>query len=255
VHIHRLGSVFFGILWIGLSYAQAAEVRIFAAASLTEAITAVGQAYEKQHPETTLTYAFAGSATLAKQITRGARADIFISADTDWANYLTTQNLLAANTRVNLLSNTLVLIYPSGKPLPSLSFTPQFNLAKHITGKICLGDPNAVPAGKYAKQAFTYYGWWDNITSRVVGTEDVRSALTFVERGECDLGVVYATDAKLSRKVVTWGTFPAESHAPITYPGGLLKQAKPEAKRVWDFMNSNAAQAIFQQHGFLMPNT
>lgn len=228
---------------------QAGEVKIYAAASLTDAITELAKRYQESHSSTQIKPSFAGSSTLAKQIENGAPADVFISADKDWADYLQARNLLDAKTRVDLLTNDLVLIAPAER-VPSINLNKGTDLATSFNGKLCTGEPAYVPVGKYAKQALDYYGWWATIQPRVVGTEDVRTALAFVERGECALGIVYKTDALLSKKVQVVATFPAESHLPIVYPGGLTKNANPDAQAFWQFLQSKTAVEIFTRYGF-----
>mgnify|MGYP001550632203 CR=1 FL=1 len=232
-----------------INAAQAAEVKIYAAASLTDAITELAKIYQQTHTSTQIQPVFAGSSTLARQIENGAPADVFISADKDWADYLQTRNLLEAKSRMDLLANELVLIAPAIHPR-QIPLKKNTNLATSFKGKLCTGEPASVPVGKYAKQALVYYGWWDAIQTRLVGTEDVRSALAFIERGECALGIVYKTDALLTKKVTTIATFPAESHLPIVYPGGLTKNANPDARAFWQFLQSKAALEIFSRYGF-----
>ena len=229
--------------------AQAGEVKVFAAASLTDVLTELGQSYQKVTPATTIKNSFASSATLAKQIENGANSDLFISADQDWADYLAKRNLLISNSRKNLLANELVLIAPLGTS-PKIEMQKGFDFAKSFSGKLCTGDPASVPVGKYAKQALDYFNWWQAIEARIVGTEDVRTALVFVARGECPLGIVYNTDAKASQKVTLVASFPAASHLPIIYPGALTAKASDEAHKFWQFLQSPAAAEVFKRYGF-----
>lgn len=231
------------------SRVQAEDVNLYAAASLTDALTELSDAYQKQHPDIAIKKSFAGSSILAKQIENGAPADIFISADKDWANYLQKRGLLNDQSRKILLGNELVLVAPSASNV-SILLDSAFNLNASFSGRLCMGDPAFVPAGKYAKQALTHYNWWVRIESRIVGTEDVRTALAFVERGECSLGIVYKTDAYLSKKVKVVATFPAASHTPIEYPGALTKNAGADSKGFWIFLQSDQAKAVFARYGF-----
>ena len=234
--------------------APAGEVKVYAAASLTDALTELSKRYEREHPGVRIQASFAGSSTLAKQIENGAPADVFISADKDWADYLQARNLLEAISRVELLANDLVLVAPMERVLNiDLDKTP--DLAASFNGKLCTGEPAYVPVGRYAQQALAFYGWWPSIQSRLVGTEDVRTALAFVERGECALGIVYKTDAMLSKKVRVIAQFPAESHSPIVYPGGLTKNAKPETRAFWQYLQSKPALEIFIRYGFSQRTT
>ncbi len=229
--------------------AQAADIKVFAAASLTDVLTELSRTYEAAHSGSSIKTSFAGSSTLAKQIENGAPADIFISADKDWADYLEMRSLLNKNTRADLLTNELVLIAPLNRPL-TIALEKSTDFVGSFNGKLCTGEPAYVPVGKYAKQALTYYGWWSAIQPRLVGTEDVRTALAFVERGECALGIVYKTDAALSKKVTLVARFPAESHLPIVYPGGLTKNAPAEAQAFWQFLQSTEARQVFARYGF-----
>lgn len=232
---------------------QAEDVNLYAAASLTDVLTELSDVYQKQHPEAAIKKSFAGSSTLAKQIENGAPADIFISADKDWADYVQKRGFLNDQTRKKLLTNELVLIAPSDSKV-SILLEPAFNLNASFKGRLCTGDPASVPVGKYAKQALMHYSWWAKIEARIVGTEDVRTALAFVERGECALGIVYKTDAQLSKKVKVVVAFPAASHTPIEYPGALTKNAGAESKAFWVFLQSDQAKAVFARYGFSLIN-
>lgn len=226
---------------------KAESVTVYAAASLTNAINDLEKIYEKRNNIEVKT-SYAGSSTLAKQIEAGAPADVFISADTQWMDYLQNKKLVAANDRLNLLGNRLVLITPKGQSLKvKLDKTTDPN--KVFTGKICTGDTKSVPVGKYAKQAFTNLGWWSRIEPKLVETEDVRAALNFVARGECQVGIVYATDAAISKDVTVVGVFPENTHSPIIYPVGMVKKNRNSTK-FYQFLQSNQAKAVFKKYGF-----
>lgn len=224
------------------------EVKLYAAASLTDVMNALLKDY-RNHSTVVIKASFAGSATLAKQIERGAPADLFISADQEWANYLGGRNLLSNESRKTLLMNELVLISPLTSNTP-VALSSTFNFAAAFKGRLCVGDPRSVPAGRYAKQALSHFGWWDSISARLVSTEDVRTALSFVERAECSLGIVYKTDTLLSKRVKVIATFPASSHTPIEYPIALTRTANKEAKLFWTYLQSEAAKTIFIRYGF-----
>jgi molybdate transport system substrate-binding protein len=234
--------------WAFPSRAEEA-VRIYAAASLTNALTEVADAWQRAgHPKPTLV--FAGSPTLAKQVESGAPADILASADQTWMDYLAQRGKVDRAFRVDLLGNELVLITPRGRGF-SLKLEKGFDLAGAFEGRLCTGDPEVVPAGIYAKQALTTYGWWSALSSRIVGTDDVRTALAFVQRGECALGIVYATDAAIGGdKVQIVGRFPAESHDPVVYPFAIVPGAGPQAPAFFAYLRSDAAQQVFRKHGF-----
>lgn len=229
---------------------QAAEpARVFAAASLTDALKDVATRWEKAgHPTPTL--AFGGSSALAKQIEAGAPADIFASADVAWMDYVDSKGKVVAGTRANLLGNTLVLIAPRGRAF-KVNMEKGFDVAGAFEGRLCTGEPGVVPVGKYAKEALESLGWWAPLEKRIVGTEDVRNALAFVERGECAAGIVYATDAAISDKVEVVATFPAQIHRPIVYPFTLLQGGRPEAAALLDYLKTSPeAREAFTKRGF-----
>jgi len=223
-------------------------VRVFAAASLTNALNDIAVQWQRTgHPAPSLAYG--ASSALAKQIEAGAPADVFASADLKWMDYVDQRGRVDHASRDNLLGNTLVLIAPKGHRFRA-RMQPDFRIADAFSGKLCTGEPGVVPVGTYAKEALEKLGWWPSLQSRIVGTDDVRTALTFVERGECGAGIVYATDARISDKVEVVATFPADSHAPIVYPFALVTNARPEATAFLRYLRSAQAMAIFQRHGF-----
>jgi molybdate transport system substrate-binding protein len=229
--------------------AGAAEgVRVYAAASLTNALNDIAAAWAKEgHPQPKLV--LAASSTLARQIEAGAPADIFASADLEWMDYLDERHEVVTASRRNLLGNMLVLIVPQGKRF-DVKLESGFAIEHAFSTKLCMGEPASVPAGIYGKQALTSLGWWSRLQSRVVGTDDVRTALAFVERGECALGIVYETDAKISDRVEVLAAFPETSHDPIVYPFALLEGHGPEAPAFLDYLASAPAQAVFEKYGF-----
>jgi len=224
-------------------------VTVFAAASLTDSLKAVAEAY-KAKTGINVTLSFGASSTLARQIEQGAKADIFLSADSEWMDYLQSKSLLAQATRKNLLGNQLVLVAgPDASPAPRIA--PHFDLAGALGGRrLAVADPASVPAGKYAKAALTSLGVWDRIASQLAPAENVRVALEYVARGEAPYGIVYATDAKVAPGVRVDGVFPESSHPPIVYPAALIKTASPSAKAFLDFLSSAQVRAIFQKAGF-----
>lgn len=223
------------------------KVTVYAAASLTNAINELDVIYEQKN-KVQIQTSYAGSSTLAKQIEAGAPADIFISADVQWMDYLQKKQLVSANDHVNLLGNRLVVIAPKARPI-KLKIDKSFDFTRVVQGKWCTGDTKSVPVGKYAKQALTSIGWWDKVSTRLVETEDVRAALNFVARGECQLGIVYATDAAISKNVVIIGTFPENTHQPIIYPIGLVKK-NTESMKFYKFLQSSQAKKVFKKYGF-----
>ncbi|HSI38092.1 MAG TPA: molybdate ABC transporter substrate-binding protein [Methylotenera sp.] len=231
------------------------KLTVFAAASLTNALSDISTQFEKEKTSSKVTQSFAASSTLAKQIENGAPADVFISADTKWMNYLQDKKLINTASRKELLGNKLVLIAPKGRGF-NVKFDKSFDLSKAFDGRLCTGDIESVPTGIYAKESLTHLKWWDGIKTRIVGAQDVRGALTFVERGECAAGIVYETDAKISSKVEIVATFPEESHKPIVYPMAMVANAKnPQLSGDYlTYLQSNPALEIFKKYGFSLIN-
>lgn len=229
------------------------KITIFAAASLTNALSEISTQYERVK-SVKIVHSFAASSTLAKQIENGAPADIFVSADMKWMNYLQSQSLIDANSRQAFLTNKLVLIAPKNHHF-NVVFNQSFDFAKAFDGKLCLGNVESVPAGIYAKQSLIHYNWWNNIKTRAVGTQDVRGALAFVERGECTAGIVYETDARASNKLAVIGVFPEGSHESILYPMALVKNVtvagyNSAAINYLNYLTTDPALAIFKKYGF-----
>ena len=229
--------------------AQAAEVTVYAAASLSNAFKDIAAAWEVAHKDDDIKTSFAASSILAKQIEAGAPAEIFASADKKWMDYLGERNLIDKTSRRELLGNTLALIAPAGKPA---TVVMEKNKVPDFSGRLCMGDPASVPAGIYGKQALQNLGWWPALEKRYVGTEDVRTALAFVERGECPLGIVYETDAKISDKVVIAARFPAGTYEPVVYPFALMPKASPAAREFFQWLQGPESAAVFTRYGFVV---
>lgn len=234
------------------SMAQAENIKVYAAASLTNAMGDIAKQFEKTHPKTTVTPVFGASSLLAKQVEAGAPADLFFSADEKWMDYLVSKNQVTANQPVALLNNQLVVIAPKGRAF-SFKAQPTFRFDQAFKGHLCTGQLESVPAGIYAKQSLIKLNWLDNLQGRIVETDDVRGALAFVERGECAAGIVYATDAKISNKVNVVGVLPESTHQPIIYPVALTVQgqSKREAQQFLHYIKSSSvARATFKLYGF-----
>jgi molybdate transport system substrate-binding protein len=231
---------------------QAAEtVTVFAAASTTNAMNDIGKMFaEKGHGKIVPSYA--SSSTLAKQIENGAPANVFISADEPWMNYLEERKLIDPVSRFDLLSNKLVLIAPADSSTNRVDIGPKFDLSKLLgNGKLAVGDPDHVPAGKYAKAALQKLGVWTLVESKLACAANVREALAFVERGEAPFGIVYSTDAAITPKVKVVGMFPAGSHPKIVYPTALMAgKASATAKKFIEFLKSPESKAVFEKYGF-----
>ena len=233
------------------SAAWADPVKVFAAASLKKAIDAVGAAWTTKDKTKAILPTYAASSALAKQIEQAAPADVFISADLDWMNYLSQKKLTVEATRKTLLGNTLVLVAANGSGI-KLELAPGADISGTLAGgMIALADVKAVPAGKYAKASFDKLGLWSSIEANVAQSENVRAALALVAHGDAKLGVVYATDAKSEPKVEIVATFPEDSHAPIVYPVAVTAAStNADAKAFVDFLSSDEAKSIFTAQGF-----
>ena len=231
--------------------ARAQTLTVFAAASLTDAMNDVSAQWTQAgHPA--LRLSFASSSTLARQIEEGAPANLFASADEKWMDYLADKKLIAGDTRKDLLGNSLVLIVPSDKPV-HVTIAPGFNLLGLLgpDGHLATGDPKHVPVGIYAEQALKKLGLWEAVAPRLANTEDVRSALLLVERGEAPAGIVYGTDATVSKAAMVAGTFPESSHDPVSYPFAVTKSGDtPDARALLTFLSGPQGRAIFLKRGF-----
>jgi len=220
---------------------------VSAAASLKDALVETEAAYKQSHGNVAFANNFGSSGTLAAQIDQGAPVDAFISAAAKPMDDLIAKGLIVAGTRRNLLGNTLVLIAPLDSNLHDFQ-----GLADRSIRLIALGDPASVPAGLYGKQALMSLHLWDRLNAKLVLGKDVRQVLTYVETGNADAGLVYATDAKISTKVRMIATAPESTHEPIVYPAAIVKGSRNEeaSRRFIEFLRSPMAQAIFVQHGF-----
>ncbi len=231
--------------------ARAADITVFAAASLTDALQEIGQSYEAQSGHT-VAFSFAASSVLARQIEASGGADMFISADTDWMNELDSHHLIARDTRKNLLGNRLVFIAPAGRHI-RLRIAPHFDLVDVLAGgRLAIASPNSVPAGKYAKASLTTLGVWDSVADHLAPAENVRVALAYVARAETPLGIVYTTDALSDPRVRIIATIPDDSHQPIVYPVALTKDARPLAGDFLRYLSSTRARDVFLKDGFMI---
>jgi molybdate transport system substrate-binding protein len=232
---------------------------VFAAASLTNALNAIGPLYTRRSGEP-VTFSFAASSALARQVAAGAGAQVFFSADTDWMDFLQSRALIDPATRRNIVGNRLALIAPAGSGV-RLLVRKGFDLAGALgpSGRLAIGEPQSVPAGRYARDALRSLGAWDSVAGRLIPSENVRAALEYVAHGEAPLGIVYETDALIEPRVRIVGLFPPSSHPRIDYPaavvagahGGPLHEA--EADAFVRFLASPDAQRIFHKYGFLPP--
>jgi molybdate transport system substrate-binding protein len=231
---------------------QAQEtITVFAAASLRNSLDDVNAAFTKA-TGIKVVASYAASSALAKQIEQGAPADIFISADLNWMDYLDQRKLIKADTRFNLLGNKLVLIAAKDSKLDHVQIGQGFDIAKLAgNGRIAVADVKAVPAGLYAKAALEKLGSWVAAEPKLAMAENVRATLAFVARGEAPIGIVYETDAKVEPLVKIAGVFPDGSYPPVTYPVAATATSKNAVTpRYVTFTRSNAAKAIFEKYGF-----
>jgi molybdate transport system substrate-binding protein len=253
--ISPISQAFFLLVWLGgalgtSAAADESKLVVFAAASLKDALDEVNAAYKREKGRE-IAVSYAASSTLAKQIEAAAPADIFISADLDWMDYLAKTNLIKPETRTNLLGNKLVLIAPADSTV-KLDIGPSFPLAPALgNGRLAIADPSAVPAGKYGKAALEALGVWSSVADKLAPAENVRATLLLVSRGEAPLGIVYQTDAAADKGVKVLGTFPADTHPPIIYPiAAVAASTNPGNVGYIAFLKSPAAAAVFERQGF-----
>ena len=230
--------------------AAADRLLVFAAASLQGAVDAVAQRFETAGGAP-VTISFAASSTLARQIERGAAADVYVSASPKWTDRLEAGRWLRPGTLGNLLGNRLVLVTPAGQGAP-VPIHRGFPLARLLgDGRLVMGDPSHVPAGQYARAALKTLGVWRTVAGRVAGAPTVRHALALVARGEAPYGIVYATDAKAEPNVAVVGVFPEEYHPPIHYTAAVpAASTHPQAETFLNFLWSRQARSVFEGHGF-----
>ncbi|AKC86069.1 molybdate ABC transporter substrate-binding protein [Pseudoxanthomonas suwonensis] len=229
--------------------ADDAPLTVFAAASLKESLDEAAAAYQ-QATGTPVRISYAASSALARQIEQGAPAQVFISADLDWMDYLQQRNLVDTGSRRNLLGNRLVLVAPQASTAKVDPAKPGSIASALGDGRLAVGQTATVPAGKYARAALESLGQWDGVKTRLAESESVRAALMLVARGETPLGIVYASDAKAEPRVRVVATFSEDSHPPIVYPVAALRGAPEPARDFVRWLASPPARAIFTQRGF-----
>ena len=227
------------------------QITVFAAASLKNALDDTNAAFTKA-TGVKITASYAASSALAKQIEQGAPADIFISADLQWMDYVGERKLIKPDTRVNLLGNKLVLIASANSKIANVTIGHGFDIAKLAgSGRIAIANVSAVPAGRYAKAALEKLGAWAAAEPKLAQAENVRATLAFVARDEAPIGIVYETDAKVETKVKVIGAFPDDSYPPVTYPvAATATTTKQSVSQYLHFLRSPAAKAIFGKYGF-----
>lgn len=231
--------------------AQTRDILVFGAASLKNALDDANAQYQRRTGGR-IVVSYGASSALAKQIENGAPADIFISADLDWMDYVAQRKLIKPETRSNWLGNKLVLIAPAGSNV-TLTIGPNFPLAQALgDGRLAMADPASVPAGKYGKASLEALGVWTSVAGKIAPAQDVRATLIYVSRGEAPLGIVYQTDAAADKGVKIVGAFPASTHPPIIYPIALTSAStNPDAGKYLGFLKSPGARPAFEQQGFV----
>lgn len=237
-------------------FAQAENITVFAAASLQNAVDEIKVNYAESGNKDQIETLYDSSSNLARQIEQGAPADIFISANQSWMNYLEEKDFIDTATRTNIVKNELALItYKENDTEYKVEFASnEFWKNALENTRIALGDPDHVPAGLYAKESFEKLGVWDTVQPRVAPAQNVRAALLLVEVKEADLGAVYSSDASVSEKVKTVATFPGDLHEPIEYPIAIMKDRKnTSVDGFYDYLLSDDAAAIFKKYGFAVP--
>ncbi|MGV2827674.1 molybdate ABC transporter substrate-binding protein [Myxosarcina sp. GI1(2024)] len=237
-----------------LSQSQPVQLTISAAASMQDAMKAVGQLYQEENPNTEIEYNFGSSGALAQQIEQGAPVDVYISANQKFMNELERKDLLLQGTREDLLKNQVVLIVPNNGNAPNISNFQ--DLTNQQIERFSIGEPESVPAGSYAKQVLTSMNLYDELQPKTVFAKDVRQVLTYVETGNVDAGIVYSTDAQITDRIRVVATAPDDTHEPIIYPVAAIKRTdNPEAaKEFVKFLSSDRATDIFREYGFQIVN-
>jgi molybdate transport system substrate-binding protein len=225
------------------------DLTVSAAISLKDSLDETAQLYRAEMPDAEIHFNYGASGTLQRQVEEGAPVDIFVSASPNQMDALESKGLVLPGTRKDLARNAIVLIVPKGRAGIS-SFQ---DLARPEAKVIAIGEPQVVPAGKYAQEVLTHLGLYDQLKPKFVLAKDVRQVLTYVATGNADAGIVYATDAKTSDQVTVITTAPEDSHSPVIYPVAVLKGSRnaPAAKSFVDFLLGPKARAVFQKYGFL----
>lgn len=223
------------------------RLRLFAASSLATAVPQIAEAFEKEHPGITIEYSFSSSSILAKQIAYGADADLYLAANLEWMDYLESRSLLATNLRIDLLRNKLVLVVPQGRE----DITNVTALRTEVVKRIAIGDWTHVPAGMYAKAALEKAGLWQDVKPKCLPALDARAALAYVERGDADCGIVYRSDAKISKRVVVAAELPEKFQPDIRYSAAVTSASRhPLAQTFLLFLQSDQASTVFRKYGF-----
>jgi molybdate transport system substrate-binding protein len=222
---------------------------VFAAASLKNALDGTNDAWQKESGKKAR-ISYASSSALAKQMEQDAPAQMFISADLDWMDYVARKNLIKPESRASLLGNRIVLIAPKDGA-QAVDIKPGFDLAKVLGGgRLAMANVDAVPAGRYGKAALEKLAVWGRVSDKIAQAENVRAALLLVSRGEAPAGIVYRTDAAADPNVRIIGTFPENTHPPIVYPVALTNKAGPDAAAFLAYIRGGRSRQLFEAQGF-----
>ncbi len=241
--------LFLTILLLGCTERQLQnELSVFAAISLTDALTEIGETFAVEN-QVKVYYNFAASTTLQRQLEKGASGDVFISASPRQVDALETKGLLEAESRQNLLTNRLVLV--SNKAMEIAVETPETLTLSKIS-RIAIGHPDIVPAGTYAKEALYHFGLWETLHPKLVFGTDVRATLAYLTAGNVDVAIVYKTDTTLTQNLKVVYQFPSDAHTPITYPAVILKSSQQGrfARKFVAYLQSAGSTKIFEKHEF-----
>ncbi len=248
--LRRALLALFALLALAGPTAAQAPLNALAAASLKEVMDAQGEAFTRAGGPP-VRFSYAASSTLARQVEAGAPADLFVSADSDWMDYVAMKGLIDPASRRDLVTNSLALIAPRSSKIALRAELGMPLAAALGTGRLSMAGPE-VPAGRYGRAALQSLGVWDSVSGRLALADNVRGALMFVSRGEAPLGIVYDTDAKADPGVRIVAMFPSGSHPKIVYPGAMLKSSRnPAAARFMAFLKTPAGAAIFRRDGFV----
>ncbi len=244
-----------GLLLAMGAAAQAGDITVFAAASTADALSEAAETWEAETGNS-VTVSAAGSSALARQIAAGAPADLFVSANIEWMDWLEEQDLIVKSSRRMLLGNALVLVRTGPAWGSAVALTPNFDIAARLgpDARLAMALVEAVPAGIYGKAALQWMRQWDALAPRVAQADNVRAALALVALGEAPYGIVYATDAAAEKRVHVVGTFPPQSHPPIRYAAAVTRAAaEPGSARAFLDWLGGPGSDILQQHGFVLP--
>lgn len=245
----KIHACLVAILSVSSAANAATELKVYAASSMTNAVNDIAQQFETKY-DVTVTPVYGGSSSIARQILNGAPADIFISANTKWMDYLVKSKAVKNDSVTNLVRNSLVLIAPKASTIEPFDFSDANAWNQALEGnRLALGNPVSVPAGMYAKESLSNLGVWKKLERQIAPAKNVRLALALVERGEAPLGVVYKTDALLTDKVKVVGEFANDTHADIIYPAAIVKDST-QSEQFFEYLKSDDAKKVFAQYGF-----